>query len=545
MRNFLILVFCILFTACAGNRTLDGETNRNWIKIVSSRMDRSGNVEDVCYLLDLSFYPGTVYERLKNNPSTCLEECCWYSENKKVEFYFNDGFIRELEETGSSRRYYPDHMSIKMVYSPFINRLSAKASSNEGITKNGIVMLEYDDVYKTENMNDESFYRVDAKIFPEDPSLKKQEGQIPYKTFSISGLNRDELLAKAKTERDNYYKDDVAESHISPEKEYVEDDMLFTGQVSPFDNTDEEAKSLPQRNLVEEEFSLNGYKQNKYTKETKEKTLGSKKKGFNDIDFKMDEYEEGYDNEFDEKYDEEYDEGYNSKYNTKIKKSEVVIRKNSLPDIEVDLPVIDEEYDDSENDIYEEEYSEVEYSVPNEEGDKQIVKKYTVKKQKNSKKVKSGNKGNNTKFDDMVMYDVQRPLAQEAKIVYIEPKMPEYIDSETLTKMLAYERTEAVKLLKRFYGDEIDAYLHALDKYNRSEGKILFTGDKIWQAQKIGTTIYKVNCNVKGSLSSLGKNSKTITENYPIYCGSYIVNLDEKTVEAKDDMARKIAQEEY
>ena len=117
--------------------------------------------------------------------------------------------------------------------------------------------------------------------------------------------------------------------------------------------------------------------------------------------------------------------------------------------------------------------------------------------------------------------------------------------SSTLKKKLAYERTEAVKLLKRFYGDEIDAYLRALDKYKRAEGQVLYTSDRIWQASKIGTTIYQVDCNVKGKIALLGTKSGSATTDYPIYCGSYIVDLDEKTVEARDDMAKRVAQKEY
>ena len=142
------------------------------------------------------------------------------------------------------------------------------------------------------------------------------------------------------------------------------------------------------------------------------------------------------------------------------------------------------------------------------------------------------------------MYDVQRTLSQEATIVYIEPKMPEPIDSDTLSKKVTYERQEAVKLLKRFYGDEIDAYLLALDKAKRENGQLLITNSKAWQAQKIGTTVYKVSCDVKGQLVSTTK-SGTKKEDYPIACGTYIVNLDEKTVEAKDDLAKKIARKRY
>ena len=526
MRKLLTLIFCFLSVVAVGHRTLDGETNKNWIKIVSSKIDRSGNAQDVCFLLDLSFYPGTAYDRLKTNPSTCLEECCWYSENKKVEFYFNDGFLKELEDTGASRRYYPDHITIKMTYSPFLNRLSAKATSTEGITKDGIVMLEYDDVYKTERMNDESFYRVEGKIFPEDLSLKKQKGPIYYKTFSMSGLNRDELLARAKAERDSYYKKAVAERYVSPEKEYVEESMLFNGQVSPFDKTDKETKWLSKKTLAEEELDrLNRYRQNRYTPEEKERKLKKKKGKIKNIEAEA--------------------EAEIDKDMTEVKESAADMKEN-LKKTGEDTKKAGENVVDK---IDEEEKSLVAEGTATAEEAKSLAKETKSKVKENNKKVKEKAKDKakdgKKKFDDMVMYDVQRPLAQEAKIVYIEPKMAENIDSDTLTKMLVYERTEAVKLLKRFYGDEIDAYLHALDKYKRLEGQILFTGDKIWQASKISTTTYKVDCNVKATVALLSNNSQTKTEDYPIYCGSYIVDLSERTVEARDDMARKIAQEEY
>ena len=463
MRKFLVLIFCLLFTACAGNRTLDGETNKNWIKIVSSKVDRSGNAQDVCFLLDLSFEPGTVYDRIKNNPNTCLDQCCWYSENKTVEYYFNDGFIKELEETGVSRRYYPDHISIKMTYAPFLNRLSAKATSAEGISSDGVVTLDYDDITKTERLNDASLYEVKAKIYPEKATKKaRNQGPVYYKTISMSGLNRDELLARAKAERDSYYTKAIAERYESPEKEYVEESMAFTGQVSPFDNTYKEDKWLSKKTLAEEEeLRLKRYKQNRYTQEEKDAAL--KKMGKN-----------------------------NGKVYYKTKSGKYVAYKTNG-------------------------------SI-------------------NNRKAKYEN---GDELDTTEMYDVQRTNAQEAKIVYIEPKMPEKMSESEFKERLAYERKEAVKLLRRFYGDEIDDYLLALDKYKRSEGQVLFTSDKIWQTLKINTAVYKIDCNVEGKIAPLGANYETEKSDFPIYCGSYIVDLDDKTVIAKDTMAKRIAKRDY
>ena len=442
MKKLIILSCCLLFTACAGNRTLDGETTKNWVKIVSSKMDKSGNTADVCYLFDLSFSPGSVYERLKNNPNTCLEECCWYSENKSVDFYFNDGFVRDLQEYGVSRRYYPDHIQINMTYAPFLNRLSAKASSPEGISKDGVVNLQYEEVYKPEVMNDESLYEVHAQEYPINTAAakKKKKEEVSYKTVSISGLNRDELLARAEKERDEYYAQAIAERYEGAERKFVEESLAFKGQVSPFEKEDVEKKWFSKKPLTKEE-------------KNKQKTT----------------------------------------------------TQNKIQD--------------------------------GKEQVKQQVKQGQAKL--NEQKTVAANNAKDT------MYDVQRTVTQEAAIVYVDPVMPEPIDEDTLTQRLAYERREAVKLLKRFYGDEIDGYLRSLDQAEKQKGRVLFTNNKIWQAQKTGTTVYKVNCDVKGKIVSIDSNGEEQTKDYPIACGVYIVNLDEKTVEAKDSLAKKIARKKY
>ncbi len=459
MRKLLIFTFCLVLASCAGTRTLDGETTKNWVKIVSSKIDKAGNIQDVCFLLDLSFYPGSVYDRIKNNPNMCLDECCWYSENKTVDYYFNDGFLKELKETGTARRYYPDHIRIKMNFAPFLNRLSAKAESYNGISKNGVVTLEYDDVVDSEMMNNEGFYDFEAKAYPEDPKdpkAKKQE-DTSYKTISMSGLNRDELLARAKNEQSAYYKKEIALRYESPEKEFVEESIEFTGQVSPFDPEDKETKWITNKKTLEEE---------------------AKSKEYN-----------------------AYPERYKYKYHSKL----MAKRQKRLQKQQEQL----------------------------QEEQKQLEEK------------------------QQAIYDVQRTPEQQAQFALLQEKAEQEaskIEKTTEEKLeearnlelkLTYERTQAVNLLKRFYGDEIDGYLRALDKEKRQEGQILFTNDKVWQAKKVGTTIYTVNCNVKGKIIVLGAKSGTKTKDYPVACGTFLVNLDEKTVEAKDDTAKKIAQKKY
>ncbi|MDR0645895.1 MAG: hypothetical protein LBG46_02680 [Elusimicrobiota bacterium] len=112
---------------------------------------------------------------------------------------------------------------------------------------------------------------------------------------------------------------------------------------------------------------------------------------------------------------------------------------------------------------------------------------------------------------------------------------------EYLQKILAYEREQAVALLKRFYNKDIDAYIMTIDKAQKSKGMILLANDRNWITTKIGYPIYRVACKVNGKL---GKTSATM-KNYPMDCGVYEVHLDEQTVKPVDSIGRNIATGEY
>ena len=119
--------------------------------------------------------------------------------------------------------------------------------------------------------------------------------------------------------------------------------------------------------------------------------------------------------------------------------------------------------------------------------------------------------------------------------------MDEAERQELLQKKLSYERRQAVLLVKRFYGKEIDSYILAIDKAKRAQGLVLMSNDRDWTTVKTGTPIYKVTCKVNGKL---GKTASTM-KNFPISCGSYEVDLDEKTVNPIDTAARSIVNGEY
>ncbi len=110
-----------------------------------------------------------------------------------------------------------------------------------------------------------------------------------------------------------------------------------------------------------------------------------------------------------------------------------------------------------------------------------------------------------------------------------------------LEKKLAYERSQAVELLKRFHQQDIDEYIRHIDQEQAQKGYVLLANDREWKTTKIGYPIYRVKCSVNGKL---GKTKNSMKE-YLIPCGVYEVNLDENTVLPKDITAITIVNKDY
>ncbi len=138
------------------------------------------------------------------------------------------------------------------------------------------------------------------------------------------------------------------------------------------------------------------------------------------------------------------------------------------------------------------------------------------------------------------MTDYTNPDKEEAA----DPKFGDLDASEReefIKNKLAYERRQAVLLVKRFFNEEIDAYILAIDKAKKAQGLVLMSNDRDWVTIKTGTPVYKVTCKVNGKL---GKSASDMKD-FPILCGTYEVNLDEKTVSPIDTAARSIINGEY
>ena len=141
--------------------------------------------------------------------------------------------------------------------------------------------------------------------------------------------------------------------------------------------------------------------------------------------------------------------------------------------------------------------------------------------------------------------EMQKPQITEQENVFYTTEVYNLNDpaqrQELLEKKLAYERSQAVSLLKQFYEQDIDEYVRFVDKQQASKGYVLLANDRQWKTTKIGYPIYRVNCSVKGKLGKTKNNMKA----YPLPCGIYEVDLDEKTVLPRDITAITIVNKDY
>ncbi len=128
-----------------------------------------------------------------------------------------------------------------------------------------------------------------------------------------------------------------------------------------------------------------------------------------------------------------------------------------------------------------------------------------------------------------------------SRTTVVERKKTPMSRQKALNKMLAQERQQAVKLVKRFFDQDIDAYIMAIDKSKRSQGLVLLANKRNWETVKTATDSYEVTCKVEGQL---GKDLKTM-QPHPIDCGVYQADLANQKVAPKDIVAKAILDKTY
>ena len=128
-----------------------------------------------------------------------------------------------------------------------------------------------------------------------------------------------------------------------------------------------------------------------------------------------------------------------------------------------------------------------------------------------------------------------KPAAAPAPVVR-KPAAPAKRGS--LKQLLAQEHDEAAALLTRFYGKNINAHVLSANQALRAKGLIVIPSeDIILTAVKTGTPVYTMKCE---ALSNAGSTMAAVKP-HTIDCGSWHVNLEEKTVNPADTIATNIS----
>lgn len=148
-RIYILLTATALLGGCVGMNYSDGDSTKQWLKVVSSQKDMDGNVTDVCYRLDLKFNPAEAITRLDTDMS-CITKCCWYSERKSVELNFNAAFPDEMVRNAIAKKYSPETIKFYISYSPFLDTIHGRVSQKSALSRDGLVTLEYTEVKDTD-----------------------------------------------------------------------------------------------------------------------------------------------------------------------------------------------------------------------------------------------------------------------------------------------------------------------------------------------------------------------------------------------------------
>ncbi|MBQ7907935.1 MAG: hypothetical protein IJ311_00300 [Elusimicrobiaceae bacterium] len=141
-KVFLLAIYFLLLTACYAPLNNSGvATTKPWLDIPAKKTDFDGKQFDSCYQFRLNFSPAQAKEAL-DGQITCIDRCCWRSEQKEVVLDFNKDFEKNLKYYGRAEKYTPAKITLSVSHSNLVNTTSVKVSPQGAIKNNGLVKLK-------------------------------------------------------------------------------------------------------------------------------------------------------------------------------------------------------------------------------------------------------------------------------------------------------------------------------------------------------------------------------------------------------------------
>jgi hypothetical protein len=186
-KIFLLLPIFMTITGCVAMSGADGDSTKQWLKIVSSKSALTGGAEDVCYRLDIKFNPPQAADGI-NTDAACITKCCWYSEHKTVTINLNDNFARDLAQTGVARRYAPEKLNFYISYSSFLNTIHGRVEPKSALKSGGLIKLNYTELKNQDPYLTVGHEQVNAVVFDEERGKNTYSTNL-FKKGSPTGNN--------------------------------------------------------------------------------------------------------------------------------------------------------------------------------------------------------------------------------------------------------------------------------------------------------------------------------------------------------------------
>ena len=142
MKKLLPLAI-FLFAGCYAPLNNSGvSTNKAWLEIPAKKMAFDGKQYDSCYQFRVHFVPAEAQAALLGQ-KTCIDSCCWRSEQEEVVWDLNKDFEQNLRYYGRAEKYTPDKITLKVTHSNLLNITAVHVSPRGAIRPNGAVKLKH------------------------------------------------------------------------------------------------------------------------------------------------------------------------------------------------------------------------------------------------------------------------------------------------------------------------------------------------------------------------------------------------------------------
>jgi len=146
MKKCFLFAICLFLLGCYAPLNNSGmATNKSWLEIPAKKTDFQGKAYDSCYQFRLKFIPQEA-EAAIDLQQTCIDRCCWMSEQEEVVLDFNKNFDKNLKFYGRAEKYTPEKITLKMTHSNFLNTSAVHITPRGAITSNGTVKLKAETV---------------------------------------------------------------------------------------------------------------------------------------------------------------------------------------------------------------------------------------------------------------------------------------------------------------------------------------------------------------------------------------------------------------